>query len=62
MFEFIGIFGDVIRIVTFQRSYEPIRNGFAPHDRHRFQERARVVSVPRIGRNATRTITPSTAG
>lgn len=45
MFEFIGIFGDVIRIVTFQRSYEPIRNGFAPHDRHRPWEKSRVVPV-----------------
>lgn len=52
MFEFIGIFGDVIRIVTFQQA--PIRNGFAPHDRHRPREKTRAGSVPRVGRNAAR--------
>ena len=62
MFEFIGIFGDVIRIVTFQQAYAPIRNGFAPHHRHGSQEKARTVSVPRIGRNAARVIVPPNAG
>lgn len=54
MFEFIGIFGDVIRIATFQRSYDPIRNGFAPRDRYQFRKNIAAGSVPRIGRNAAR--------
>lgn len=62
MFEFMGIFGDVIRIVTFQRSYEPIRHGFAPHDRCRPREKPQAGSVPRIGGNAARLTASSTEG
>ena len=62
MFEFIGIFGDVIRIVTFQRSHEPIRNGFAPQDRCQFRETSRTRSVPRVGGSAVGLTTIPNAG
>lgn len=62
MFEFIGIFGDVIRIVTFQRSYEPIRHGFAPRDRQQFREKSRTRSVPRVVGSAAGVTTIPNAG
>ncbi|GLS33839.1 hypothetical protein SAMN04488498_12337 [Mesorhizobium albiziae] len=48
MFELTGIFADVIRIVTFQRTGETTRNGFRPPERWRRD--GRTGSVPRVGR------------
>ena len=62
MFEFIGIFGDVIRIVTFQQAYAPIRNGFAPQHRCQFRETSRTRSVPRVGGSAAGVTTIPNAG
>ena len=62
MFEFIGIFGDVIRIVTFQQAYAPIRNGFAPQHRCQFRETSRTRSVRRVGGNAAGITTTLNAG
>ncbi len=51
MYEFIGIFGDVVRILTFQKAHDPINNGFAPRERLTLDQRIKAVSVRRIGRH-----------